>query len=88
VPFSLTHSGEPEFPRRVAEDRSGGRVLSEARPWERFEISNLETSRPDTWKRLLEGTLYAQPFVSVAWILLAGSTRSLCPPSHICCDEP
>jgi hypothetical protein len=52
VPSSLAH-----FSRRVAEDRSGGRVRRVARPGRDFAISNLESSRADiknsSWKNTI-----------------------------------
>ncbi len=62
MPPSLAQSGAPEIPGRVAEDRSGGRVLMEARPWKCPGISNLKSSRPDIGKGLLRNTINAHPF--------------------------
>jgi len=49
--------------------------------------AQLETKPPDHRELPPRGAINAHPFVSVAWILRAPSTKSLCPPSHICCDE-
>jgi len=60
VPPSLEHS------RRVAEDRSGGRVLLEAGPGKRSGISNLYPSRLDIGQTPPKGASIAHLFVSVA----------------------
>jgi hypothetical protein len=88
APLSLAQSGGPDIPGRVAEDRSGGRVIMEAKRWKRPGISNLNSSCPDIGKRLPQDTIDAHPPRIGAWILRARGTKSLCRSSHIYCDGP
>ena len=67
--------------RRVAEDRSGGRVTLQARPGKPSGISNLNPSCLDIGRTPPKGTIDAHPFVSVAWIL-RDTAQGVCVPRH------